>query len=250
MNTHKEAKLTLHCGAAEVEWEKVESVPTPSPTRTWTPIPHAELVGEVKSALGVSGLHIVKEAHSLTRDGARYFGLFQIGNGTQSEDYSWVLGARNSHDKKFPAGLVVGATVFVCDNLSFSGEIRFARKHTRFIVRDLPALTARAIGQLSERWHSMDERIKRYKADEITDVQAHDLIVRGLKVEACTSRQLPKVLREWENPRHPDFEPRTSWSLFNDFTEVLKECSLAELPKRTERLHGLFDNHVGLIGRN
>jgi hypothetical protein len=28
--------------------------------------------------------------------------------------------------------------VFVCDNLAFSGEIKIARKHTRFIVRDLP----------------------------------------------------------------------------------------------------------------
>ena len=57
---------------------------------------------------------------------------------TSSEDYCWVLGLRNSHDKTFPAGIVAGASVFVCDNLSFSGEIKFARKHTRFIVRDLP----------------------------------------------------------------------------------------------------------------
>jgi hypothetical protein len=33
-----------------------------------------------------------------------------------------VLGLRNSHDKRFPAGLVGGSAVFVCDNLAFSGE--------------------------------------------------------------------------------------------------------------------------------
>ena len=37
------------------------------------------------------------------------------------------------------------------------------------------------------------------------------------------------------------------WSLFNTFTESLKDgSSLAELPKRTEALHGLLDTHVGL----
>ncbi|MFO1437570.1 MAG: hypothetical protein U1F81_04555 [Verrucomicrobiaceae bacterium] len=36
------------------------------------------------------------------------------------------------------------------------------------------------------------------------------------------------------------------WSLFNAFTESLKDGNLAELPKRTEALHGLLDTHVGL----
>ncbi|MGV3661435.1 MAG: hypothetical protein ACO1TE_14700 [Prosthecobacter sp.] len=43
-----------------------------------------------------------------------------------------------NHDKTFPAGIVFG-----CDNLSFSGEIKFARNHSRFIVRDLPQLVGR-----------------------------------------------------------------------------------------------------------
>ena len=49
-----------------------------------------------------------------------------------SEDYCWVLGLRNSHDKTFPAGIVAGASVLrLRQPLSFSGEVKFARKHTR-----------------------------------------------------------------------------------------------------------------------
>ena len=44
------------------------------------------------------------------------------------------------------AGLAVGAAVFVCDNLSFSGEVRLARKHTAHFERDLPQLVGRTIG--------------------------------------------------------------------------------------------------------
>ena len=46
--------------------------------------------------------------------------------------------------------------------------------------------------------------------------------------------------------RHDAFEGRNVWSLFNAFTESLKDGNLAELPKRTEALHGLLDTHVGL----
>jgi len=35
------------------------------------------------------------------------------------------------------------------------------------------------------------------------------------------------------------------WSLFNAFTKALKG-NLIELPRCTEALHGLLDNHVGL----
>ena len=46
-------------------------------------------------------------------------------------------------------------------------------------------------------------------------------------------------------PAHDAFEGRNVWSLFNAFTEALKG-NLLELPRRTEALHGLLDNHVGL----
>ncbi len=79
-------------------------------------------------------------------DGARYFGLMEIHSRKSSEDYCWVLGLRNSHDKTFPAGIVAVASVFVCDNLSFLGEVKFSRQHTVHINRDLPQLVERSIG--------------------------------------------------------------------------------------------------------
>jgi hypothetical protein len=129
---------------------------------------------------------------------------------------------------------------------SFSGEVKFARKHTRFIVRDLPQITERAIGQLMAKWHDQDKRITAYKEADIKDDIAHDLIIRATDVGVCSNRYIPSVLHEWREPRHEPFQPRNVWSLFNAFTESLKEGNLAELPKRTEALHGLLDTHVGL----
>jgi len=62
---------------------------------------------------------------------------------------------------------------------------------------------------------------------------------------------VPVVLKEWRESRHEQFQERNIWSLFNAFTEALKDGDLAYLPKRTEALHALMDSHVGLaFGRN
>jgi hypothetical protein len=169
----------------------------------------------------------------------------EVRRDASSADYCWVLGLRNSHDKTFPAGIVAGAQTFVCDNLSFSGEVKLARKHTTHIGRDLPRLVQSAVGKLTERWHHQDERITAYRLADIDDRSAHDLIVRAVDVGVCPNKLVPRVLQEWREPRHDAFATRNAWSLFNAFTEALKG-NLIELPRRTEALHGLLDTHVGL----
>ncbi len=238
-------KLCLHCGGNEVTRDEVQSTETPRATATWQPIPHNELIEEVEAALELNHLKIGRVAHSLSHEGLRYFGLIEVSSRELRErDYAYVLGIRNSHDKKFPAGLVAGASVFVCDNLSFSGEIRVTRKHTRFIRRDLVTLVQGSIGKLMNAWHQQDQRIARYKEHELTDEQVHDLVIRSVDIGILPNRNVPGVLREWRDPRYEEFQPRTAWSLFNSFSEVLKG-NLAELPRRTECLHGLLDSEVG-----
>jgi hypothetical protein len=246
IQTRRKPNLILHCGAEAVELDQVKKVKTPRATSTWNPIPHHQLIQTVQRTLATTRLTIGTSAHSLSHDGARYFGLMEIHGRKTSADYCWVLGLRNSHDKTFPAGIVAGASVFVCDNLSFSGEVKFARKHTRFINRDLPQLTERAIGLLLAKWHDQDKRIAAYKESAIDDADAHDLIIRACDVGVMSNRLIPAILHEWREPRHEEFHERDVWSLFNSFTEALKAGNLAELPKRTEALHGLLDVAVGL----
>lgn len=245
-SSRPQPKLCLHCGAHEVPRSQITTVQTPDPTDTWVPIPHHQLIQTVESTLKATKLRVGVQSHSLTHDGMRYFGLMEIIGKSASEECCWVLGLRNSHDKTFPAGLVAGNSVFVCDNLSFSGEVKFARKHTRFILRDLPQLAQQSVGQLMVKWHDQDKRIAAYKDAEIEDSIAHDLIIRACDVGVCANSYIPGVLHEWREPKHDAFEPRNAWSLFNAFTEALKGGNLAELPKRTEALHGLLDVHVGL----
>ena len=237
--------LILHCGAAEVPRKALAAVPTPAATETWHPIPHEEFVSRVEWELPRYGLDIMQEAHALTHDGgSRYFGLVQVAHeGLEHSDYSLVIGLRNSHDKSLPAGLVAGAQVLVCDNLSFAGEICLARRHTPNIMRDLPSLVGDALGRLLVMFRTQEQRVERYRATRLSDADAHDLTIQALDTGVVCASKIPALLHEWREPRYEDFEPRTVWSFFNATTEVLKGA-LHLLPRRSQALYRLCDEYA------
>jgi hypothetical protein len=243
--------LMLHAGASAVAREQVEECATPDATDTWHPIAHSKLVNMLVDRLPDYNMEVVQEAHGLYKDGSRYFGMFQVagsdGASESGDDFGLVFGLRNSHDKTFPAGLCLGSGVFVCDNLSFSAEIVIGRRHTRHIMRDLPNLVTMAVGKLVQARIDQKRRLDIYKETEITDTQAHDLIIQGMRTKAINTTRVPKVVEQWHNPNHPEFaEGKNVWRLLNGFTEVYKETSLTELPNRTTRLHGILDAACGL----
>jgi len=243
--------MLLHCGAELVNRNSLYEVPTPKATRTWYPLSHTSVLNEIELQLRSCGFDITEEAHALSHNGARYFGVLSVTLPNRSiSDFGWVVGLRNSHDQTYPAGLVAGTRVFVCDNLAFSGQVQISRKHTRFAERDLRHLTARAVGQLGNKLTGLDQRVLHYKETKIRDARAHDIIVRAVDAQAITTAQIPEVLREWRNPEHVDFKPRTAWSLFNAFTEAHKSASPQTAVRRGEALYGLFDAETGAVWNN
>lgn len=239
--------MLLHCGATIVSREELFAVPTPRETSTWFPLSHRTILREVGTQLKACGFRIEEETHALSHDGARYFGVLAVSiPERKTSDVGWIVGLRNSHDQTYPAGLVAGTRVLVCDNLAFSGEVRISRKHTKFAERDLRHLTARAVGQLGSRFRHLDQRIAAYKARPLTDERAHDIIIRSVDCGAITPSQIPDVVSQWRQPTYQDFAPRDAWSLFNAFTETLKAVNPHTSLRRGEALHGLFDGVAGL----
>jgi len=239
--------MLLHCGANLVDRPTLFNVPTPEGTKTWFPLAHQTLLEEIETQLDSCGFTIGRESHALSHEGDRYFGLMEVNLSDETErDCAWVVGLRNSHDKSFPAGLVAGTSVFCCDNLAFTGEVKISRKHTRFAHRDLRNLTARAVGQLGDKFRGLDRRIEAYRSESIDDSRAHDLIIRAIDCRAITTSQVPSVVQEWREPSHDEFLTRNLWSFFNGVTEVYKTQNPMLTVVRSEALHGLCDGAAGL----
>lgn len=252
----------MHCGGRKATLDEVRETKTPLSTRSHFPIPHSRIVDLVTDSFVEAGYEIQDAQYALrgkTGDApfpdAQFFGLFHLRNGSQGKDYDLVAGLRNSHDKSVPAAIALGSHVFVCDNMAFSGEVKLARKHTRFILRDLPGIVAKAVGELGNLRNRQAVRIEAYKGRVLSQRDAYTGIVKAYKSGIVPSSKVGHVVAEWDRhdeisetfkPRHEEFVPRNAWSLFNCFTEVLKGYPLdgygtGSLQDRTQRLHGLMD---------
>jgi hypothetical protein len=72
---------------------------------------------------------------------------------------------------------------------------------------------------------------------------ASHVILSAFRRGIISTLQIPKVCEAWESPPHAEFKPRTAWSLFNAFTEVLKNRAVTApqaFVAQTIRLNGLM----------
>lgn len=232
--------LMLHCGAHTATLDQVFSAPLPERTETHTPVAHQFVVETAIQILSDYGFTVNEQAHALSHEGMRYFGLLNVGS--QRDDFSQVVGLRNSNDKRFPVGLSMGSRVFVCDNLAFSGEVSLKRKHTSGIFGDIKAKMIDTIAQLKGFFTNQERRFDQYKDFKLTTPEASQLILKACEHGAIPKTNIMDVWTEFTNPTHEDFRECNLWSLYNAFTEIHKKRpSLVELPKRTMRMQTLFD---------
>lgn len=232
--------LMLHCGAEEVDYDALREVTTPPATPTHVPMPHHRLVDLVVHSLSYYGHEVVEQHHALTKDGARYFGLFNLRSSYGGYQDSVAL--RNSHDKSFPVGIGFGSHVFVCDNLALVADHVIRRKHTANAKRDLPGLVQEVVEPLAGFRHAQQKTFERYKGTALTDQTADHAIMTMYREGVINVQRIAEVAKEWDSPSfaYEQYVDRSAWQLFNAATFVLTG-RVAENPSATRRLHQIID---------
>lgn len=242
--------LMLHCGGQLSSRNEVFAVPVPEPTPTYVPLPYESFVTRIEKQLRTEGIRVRDEKLALAKQGQRLFGLLELTlPDAEVRDYGCVLGLRNSYDKSCSTGLCIGATVFVCDNLSFHGSnITFERKHTPNLLRDLSWIITETVAKLPVLFAEQSRTFDWYRKTNLSDREAHDLVIRAYDAGALNVTDIPRALKEWREPSHSAFEEggRTAWRLFNAVTETIKG-DLWRLPARTNALHRVLDQGCGII---
>lgn len=239
--------LVIHAGGRHATREEVDSVAVPAATDTWHPVAHSSVIDTMLETLDGYGFAVARQEHALMGDGGeRYFGAFDLRTDVV-DGVGLVVGVRNSIDKSMAAGFCGGNRVFVCDNLAFTADIVVLRKHTRHILRDMRARFVAGIGQLDQFRQVEARRIERLQATAMSDMQAHDIMIRAAGQGVAPWSGLKAVAAEWKEPRHEEFRPRTAWSLVNAFTEQAKGRQAknpADAADRTMRLAGVMAEAV------
>ena len=190
--------LMLHCGGQLKPREEVFAVPLPEATSSYVPLPYESFVTRIEKQLAIEGITVRDEKLALAKQGQRLFGLLELVlPGTETRNYGCVLGLRNSYDKSCSTGLCIGATVFVCDNLSFYGShITFQRKHTANLLRDLSWIISETVAKLPAHFAAQSETFDTYRETELSDRQAHDLVIRLHDEGGLNASDIVPTLRE------------------------------------------------------
>jgi hypothetical protein len=246
------SKLMNHCGAREIAREQLAGIEPPAPTRTWYPIAHRAVLDSVWSTLEGAGFAIRQSRLSVSHGDSRFFGTLDLATPI-SDGVSLAVGIRNSTDQSFPIQFCCGQRVFVCDNLAFTSEIVVSKKHTRFGQERYLEGLARAVGSLDQYRESAACWIKQLQEYELNDDVANSYLLRAFEQGIVGLRLLPLVLQEWRHPHLDEYRPRTAYSLFNCFTDVLGRVRQSKYPAEaalsTMRLSKLLTPPIDVTAR-
>ena len=160
---------------------------------------------------------------------------------------------RGSHDKSLPRGLAGGSRVFVCDNLSMSGELLLKTKQTTNVHQRLPVLIQDMVLQLGATLQHQVKQFETYRRTQINDGRANDAMIELGRRKVVNWSEMGKVVDEWDFPSHDEHaeDGDSVWRLFNAVTETLKirnpaHPRLPALAPKTAILHRICDQLSGL----
>ena len=242
--------MMLHCGGEPCNLEDLKTFKLPEETDTYNPLSHFDFADNVQNIAKDlwSGYELTGQQHAVTSEGKRYFGLLtytEKGNITGTDDLSRAIAIRNSYDKSMGAGIALGATVFVCDNLMLSGEVMRLRKHTKNIHRDLEDAIIGIVYKFKDTLKLLGKDKASLMQNKINNNMAYEMLGYMLGNNIITPRQFPKARKEWLKPEEDCFKERNLWSLYNAVTSAMKSTPPNKIMESHRKLHStMLDRYV------
>jgi hypothetical protein len=229
--------LLLHQGGQECSLQELRDIPLPPETKSFKPVGHYDLavnIARVASDL-LREFTLHNSQYGIARNGGQLFGVHTFKN--SNTELGLSIAFRNSLDKSLSVGMAFGASVFICDNLALQGEIVKIRKHTTNIASDLEEMILTGVYRARTSFISAVDDCHKMRGIEIDNDGAYRALGHLFGHKVLSPRMMPVALKEWHQPLHQEFEPRTMWSLFNAVTEALKLSPPHSVMERHIALH-------------
>ena len=212
----------------QVTRAELANLKTPMPTRSWMPVSHYDIANETINALQQVNYEILSERWTLSRADQRIFGVIdlRLPIAEAGKGVNVAIGVRSGYDKTLPFGIVAGSRVYVCSNLSFSGEISYKRKHTINGFDDFLRNLEQSIIRLQDYAAYEAARIQKWMNFELKTEQADALLLALFESQTLSVRHFKGIMEEYRNPSYHEFAGRiTLWNFFNRITTALKTRS-------------------------
>lgn len=222
-----------------VDFAELGLIKVPEQTETYIPVSHQELVTKIKEA-GTKHYNTspFETKLEVNHRGQQMFGSMTFHDGSQltGSGMNRSIGFRNSYDKTLPIGVCGGASVVVCSNLMFTGDIIKMRKHTQNVEDDLDKLIQKLFDDVDRRYNEAVADRETMSEIHFSDTDAGNYLGQLFVNEGVLNgAQLKKATDEWFNSSA--FTERTAWSAYNACTEALKSAHPMNALEKYTKLH-------------
>ena len=162
------------------------------------------------------------------------FGLVEVN--ADYEGVGFAIGLMNANDKSMRVGMVAGYRVFICDNMSLSGDFQpMLNKHSKNL--NLVETLSTGVDRIQRGWQPLRQMINAKRQRQLTEGEAQSVIYRPFMVNRFPVKLMRAVHQEFfVAPSYDEFKPSTLWSLENAFTTSFKQLQPVRQYEMTARL--------------
>lgn len=229
-------------GANFADYNKVISIPVPTPTKTYSPISHKNVIDLIAyKANKMTGLEVANQQFVLGAKGNQMFGSVALRTG--DDDRHALIGFANSYDKSLSLRIVSGASIMVCSNMCISGsDFASRRKHTTGIGSEIEGMIEDAIEASTDNYRKVAAQLDDWKSREMNWEKGAETLGRAFFDGILSPRQMSIAMGDWRDakdgkPRHQEFADPTVYSLYNCMTEGLKNGPALSVTERYKDAH-------------
>jgi len=229
--------------------EHIRQTPLPQHGKTYTVIPHGDIIDETRKELTAAGFNVKNELYKCTFDGQVAQGVYHLDYGNDP-DMGLMFAWSNSYNKSMRFKCAIGGHVFVCMNGVVSGDMAsYVRKHTGSALYEAVNSIKDQIGSAKEYFSTLVQDKELLKNVILSPKQKGTILGRLFaEQEILTLTQVGIVKREMDKPSfNYNADPDSAWAMYNNVTVALKESHPQSFLQDHEVLHRFFIDEFGQL---
>lgn len=193
----------------------------------WQGIQHGHLADTIMQRATEAGLEVADSRWFVKNNGDVLYGHVDfkygvtIGTPGKKSDFNFSIGIRHSNCGRYALGFIVGARVLSSDSGFMCNEIQLNRRHTFKVV--LEDVIDDGIAEYINMADDIEAKISSLKRFQVDDRDAALLAFKVHDYNLLPFKYIEDVWTKWSRPMISEYKPRTAWSLYNAFTQTVKE---------------------------
>jgi hypothetical protein len=201
------------------------AAPLPNHGKTYTVIPHKDVIETTKTLLDLSGFKVTKELYRANMSARVAQGIYHL-ESNQDEEMGMMFAWTNSYDKSTRFQCAVGAFVDVCSNGMMCGDMaNYARKHTGKADHDIHTQIGSQIKSANKYFTKLIQDKNDMRKIFLNKRSQAELVGRlFLDEEIIDASQVSCIKAEMKDPSYNyNADLNNAWTFYNHVTHSFKK---------------------------